>query len=93
MLCYSDPVLVLRKDKQATFPFTEENATSGKRVVAQVGNVLACRTSKQSIFRTSIKTNKWILFGIASQLSILALIIYLPFLQSLFGTTALGIAD
>jgi magnesium-transporting ATPase (P-type) len=62
-------------------------------VVAQVGNVLACRTSKQSIFRTSIKTNKWILFGITSQIGILALIVYLPFLQSLFGTTALGITD
>ena len=62
-------------------------------VVAQVGNVLACRTSKQSIFRTSIKTNKWILFGITSQIGILALIVYLPFLQGLFGTTALGVTD
>jgi magnesium-transporting ATPase (P-type) len=33
-------------------------------VVAQAGNVLACRTSKQSIFRTSIGTNKWIVWGI-----------------------------
>ena len=38
-------------------------------VVAQAGNVLACRTSKQSIFKTSLKTNKWIIFGIISQLS------------------------
>jgi Ca2+-transporting ATPase len=62
-------------------------------VVAQVGNVLSCRTTKQSIFRTSLSTNKWILVGIAGQLSILSLIIYVPFLQGLFGTTALNLGD
>ncbi len=62
-------------------------------VVAQVGNVLACRTSKQSIFKTSIKTNKWILFGIIAQLSILAILIYVPLMQEFFGTTALYISD
>lgn len=62
-------------------------------VVAQVGNVLACRTTKQSIFKTSLATNKWILLGIVSQLSILSLLVYVPFLQKLFGTTALGVAD
>ena len=62
-------------------------------VVAQVGNVLACRTSKQSIFRTSLRANKWILVGIAGQLSILSLILYVPFLQGLFGTTALNLND
>lgn len=62
-------------------------------VMAQVGNVLACRTSKQSIFRTSVATNKWILVGIAAQISILSIIVYVPFLQSLFGTTELGVAE
>ena len=62
-------------------------------VVAQVGNVLACRTSKQSVFVTSLAANKWILVGIASQLSILSLIVYIPFLQHLFGTTALSPSD
>ncbi len=62
-------------------------------VVAQAGNVLACRTSKQSIFRTSIKHNKWIIIGIIAQLSILAVLIYVPPLQSVFGTTPLGWSD
>lgn len=62
-------------------------------VVAQVGNVLACRTTKQSIFRTSLATNKWIVVGIAAQLAILSLIVYVPFLQSLFGTTGLNLGD
>ena len=62
-------------------------------VVAQVGNVIACRTTKQSVFRTSLATNKWILVGIAGQLSILSLILYVPFLQGVFGTTALNLGD
>jgi magnesium-transporting ATPase (P-type) len=62
-------------------------------VVAQAGNVLASRTSKQSIFKTSLKTNKWIVVGIIAQLSILALLVYLPLMQQFFGTTALGITD
>ncbi len=62
-------------------------------VVAQAGNVLACRTSKQSIFRTSLKTNKWIIAGIVSQISILAVLIYVPVMQHVFGTTALGFTD
>ena len=41
-------------------------------VVAQAGNVLACRTSKQSIFKTSLKNNKWIIVGIVAQLCIIA---------------------
>ncbi|MBN1244590.1 cation-transporting P-type ATPase [Candidatus Bathyarchaeota archaeon] len=62
-------------------------------VVAQVGNVLACRTSKVSIFKTKLSTNKWIILGIVAQLSILSFLIYVPFMQSFFGTTALGIED
>ncbi len=62
-------------------------------VVAQAGNVLACRTSKQSIFKTSLKTNKWIIAGIVSQLSILALLVYVPQLQHVFGTVALSLTD
>ena len=62
-------------------------------VVAQAGNVLACRTSKQSIFRANIAHNKWIVWGIIAQLSILAALIYLPPLQPVFGTTALSLTD
>ncbi len=62
-------------------------------VVAQVGNVLACRTGKVSIFKTKILTNKWIIFGIVAQLSILSFLIYVPFMQQFFGTTALTAVD
>jgi P-type Ca2+ transporter type 2C len=62
-------------------------------VVAQAGNVLACRTSRQSIFKTSLKTNKWIIAGIIAQIGILALLVYVPLLQRVFGTAPLGLMD
>jgi magnesium-transporting ATPase (P-type) len=62
-------------------------------VVAQAGNVLACRTSKQSIFKTSVNKNKWIIWGIIAQISILAVLIYAPLMQNVFGTTALNWTD
>ena len=62
-------------------------------VIAQVGNVLACRTSKVSIFKTSLSSNKWIWIGIAAQVSIISFLVYVPLMQRLFGTTALGLID
>jgi sodium/potassium-transporting ATPase subunit alpha len=55
--------------------------------------VLACRTSKQSIFRTSLKQNKWIIIGIASQLAILAILVYVPLMNTFFGTAPLGVSE
>jgi Ca2+-transporting ATPase len=62
-------------------------------VVAQAGNVLACRTSKQSIFKNSLAKNKWIIWGIIAQLSILSVLVYVPLMQQVFGTTGLGLMD
>jgi len=62
-------------------------------VIAQVGNVLACRTSKVSIFKTRLSSNKWIWIGIAAQVSIISFLVYVPLMQGLFGTTALGFVD
>ena len=62
-------------------------------VVAQIGNVLACRTSKVSLFKTSLLSNKWIWLGMAAQVSVLSLLVYVPLMQGFFGTTALRFAD
>jgi magnesium-transporting ATPase (P-type) len=62
-------------------------------VIAQVGNVLASRTSKASLFKTSIQSNKWIWLGIVSQISIISALVYIPVLQDFFGTTGLGWSD
>jgi calcium-translocating P-type ATPase len=62
-------------------------------VVAQAGNVLACRTNKQSVFKSSLAKNKWIIWGIIAQISILAILVYVPFLQPIFGTSPLTAID
>jgi magnesium-transporting ATPase (P-type) len=62
-------------------------------VIAQVGNVMACRTNKASLFKTSPKSNKWIWLGIAAQISIISSLIYVPLMQQVFSTTALGLSD
>jgi Ca2+-transporting ATPase len=62
-------------------------------VVAQLGNVIACKTSKVSVFKTKLSTSKWLILGIVAQLSILSFLIYVPFVQPFFGTTTLGLTD
>jgi magnesium-transporting ATPase (P-type) len=54
---------------------------------------LACRTSKQSIFKASLAKNKWVIWGIIAQLSILAVLVYVPLMQQVFGTQPLGWMD
>jgi magnesium-transporting ATPase (P-type) len=61
--------------------------------VAQAGNVLASRTSKASVFKTSLTGNKWIWMGIVAQISIIVSMVYVPLLQGLFGTAALDLSD
>lgn len=62
-------------------------------VFGQIANVLSCRTDRVSIFRTSLSRNKWIPGSIVAQVGVLAIIVYLPWLQPIFGTVALGLLD
>jgi magnesium-transporting ATPase (P-type) len=58
-------------------------------MMGQLGNLFSARTSSLSTLRLSPFRNRWILPGIVTQLAIMAAIIYLPFLQPLFGTAPL----
>nr|WP_243686880.1 HAD-IC family P-type ATPase [Methanobacterium formicicum] len=62
-------------------------------VLAQMGNLLACQTNRTSVLEVGIFKNRWILRGIAFSVAILLAIIYIPPLQELFGTTALGLTE
>jgi len=62
-------------------------------VMAQIGNLLSRRTNKISIFKTSLLKNPLIFWAILSQISVLCLLIYVPWLQPAFGTTALALQD
>lgn len=59
-------------------------------VVTQVGAVMGCRTDRTSIFRIGFFTNRLVLWGIAVELILLAILIYVPFLQPVFNTAPIG---
>ena len=61
--------------------------------VAQIGSVLVLRASRSSMTGNRLSDMKWILFGIAGQLSATIAIVHVPFLQAIFGTTSLTLAD
>ena len=62
-------------------------------VAAQVGNVFACRTDRESVFRVGLGTNRLVLAGIAAELGVLLLLILLPPLAWLFGLAPLAFAE
>ena len=59
-------------------------------VACQVGNAFACRSSSQSIWRLGFGTNRMLLAGIAAELGLLLLLIYVPSLQTAFGLAPLS---
>ena len=54
-------------------------------VTSQIGNVFACRTERESVFRAGLFANKLVLWGIATELAIIMVLIYTPALQKVFG--------
>ena len=62
-------------------------------VAAQIGNLLGCQTSRTSTFSIGLFKNRWIPLGIVFEVIIMLSIVYIPYLQSIFNTTYLGIND
>ncbi|MDI6815916.1 MAG: cation-transporting P-type ATPase [Actinomycetota bacterium] len=62
-------------------------------VTMQIGNGFAVRTERASILKKGFLTNKFYLWGIASELVFIALIVYVPFFQLIFHTAALRYTD
>jgi Ca2+-transporting ATPase len=60
-------------------------------VLLQVGNAFACRTERVSALRIGLLSNRFLLFGIAFELVFAAVLMYVPALQGLFGTTSLPV--
>ncbi|MBS7622420.1 cation-transporting P-type ATPase [Candidatus Bathyarchaeota archaeon] len=58
-------------------------------VMAQVGNVFACRTERSSSLKRSIRINPLLPLGLVFELSIILSLVYLPFLHPIFGTAPL----
>ena len=62
-------------------------------VMAQIGNLLGCQTTRTSALKVGLFRNKWIIRGIIFEVVVLLSIIYIPFLQNIFSTTALGLYE
>ena len=62
-------------------------------VTSQIGNLLGCQTTRTSTFKVGIFKNKWIIRGIVFEVAVMLSIVYIPYLQSIFGTTTLGISQ
>jgi magnesium-transporting ATPase (P-type) len=62
-------------------------------VMAQIGNLLTMQTTRTSVFKIGLFTNEWIIRGIIFEIALMLAILYIPPLQSIFGTTPLGITE
>jgi Ca2+-transporting ATPase len=62
-------------------------------VAAQVGNVLACRTERESVFRRGLAGNPAVVFGMAAEIGILVVLIGVPPLARVFGLEPPGVAE
>jgi len=59
-------------------------------VMGQVGAGLAMRTSRRSVFSVGLLSNRFLLAGIAFELSLAALLVYVPGLNGLFHQAPIG---
>ena len=59
----------------------------------QVGTAFAARTSRASLREIGVFSNRLLLWGILFELVFAAAVIYLPPLQEVFGTNALGVRE
>jgi calcium-translocating P-type ATPase len=58
-------------------------------VAMQVVNVFVCRSSRESLWRTGLRGNRLLAWGVAAELALLALAVYTPVGQALLGTAPL----
>jgi P-type Ca2+ transporter type 2C len=60
----------------------------GAVVATQIGNLFAQRTERTSAFRLGWFSNRMVWIGIASELLLISVIVYVPFFQQAIGTAA-----
>ena len=60
-------------------------------IITQIGNVFACRSSRESVFSIGFFSNRLIFGGIMVELILQLFIVYHPFGNRFFGTAPLGL--
>jgi sodium/potassium-transporting ATPase subunit alpha len=56
----------------------------------QIGNVFACRSSRDSVFKLGLFSNGLVLIGVIAEVILAAFIIYHPIGNRIFSTAPLG---
>lgn len=62
-------------------------------VVAQIGTAFAARTERASLRSIGVFSNRLLLAGIAFELALAAILVYVPLFQDLLGTASLPVQD
>jgi Ca2+-transporting ATPase len=62
-------------------------------VAAQVGNVFACRTDRESVFRVGIFSNRLVILGVVAEVGLLLTLIAAPPLARAFGLSCPSFAE
>ncbi|MFL0195510.1 calcium-translocating P-type ATPase, PMCA-type [Clostridium sp. WILCCON 0269] len=62
-------------------------------IISQLIHVFECRSENHSLFEISLFTNIYLLGAVATSITMLLCIIYMPFLQGVFHTSPLGISQ
>jgi magnesium-transporting ATPase (P-type) len=69
---------------------TATTRTLAAIVTSQIGNVFVCWSENNSMFSIGFFKNKFVLFGILTEISLLLLFMYTQFMQNIFGLAPLG---
>lgn len=62
-------------------------------VAAQVGNVFACRTDRESVFRAGLTARRFVLGGVVVEIALLVALILVPPLRRVFGLAPVSFAE
>ena len=60
-------------------------------IITQIGNIFACRSSRESVFSIGFFSNRLIFGGILIELVLQLFIVYHPYGNSIFGTAPIGL--
>ena len=61
--------------------------------LTQMGNVLALRTGNESVFRSGLFSNRWLIGAVLLTVGLQVLVVYQPFMQGIFETEALTLGQ
>ncbi len=62
-------------------------------VMTQVGTVFASRTSRVSVFRVGLFSNRWVLWGVAFEMALTLALLYFPPMAAFFGMYPLDLEE